>query len=218
MHQSYIFKWNRVSDLPKPLQEFPSAYKFSVRASNFSVSAKRLEQQWAFPALMYATRSQMNNEFLTHCYSVPAFCHMTPAELMGKAGDKIAASQELAQFTRLKQTFEVDKERRSVMKEDAHRAIGEKAQRSGVWTNTRHGGEYRRPGHAVLDTNTKQGRQTLKKVAKLCVVVSMRRGEITCAKPQSAGVQKRAPRQSAARAAGARGLGQQQPKKQPLAK
>jgi hypothetical protein len=171
MHQSYIFKWNRVSDLPKPLQEFPSAYKFSVRASNFSVSAKRLEQHWAFPALMYATRSQMNNEFLTHCYSVPAFCHMTPAELMGKAGDKIAASQELAQFTRLKQTFEVDKDRRSVMKEDAHRAIGEKAQRSGVWTNTRHGGEYRRPGprtrgsrykYEARETNAEKGGQVVR--------------------------------------------------------
>jgi hypothetical protein len=219
MHQSYIFKWNRVSELPKPLQEFPSAYKPSVRASHFSVSAKRLEQHWAYPALMYATRSQMNNETLTHCYSLPAFRHMTPAELMGtaQAGHKIAASQELAQFTRLKQTFEVDKERRSVMKEDAHRALGEKARKSGVWSITRHGGEYRRPGHAVLDASTKQGRKTLKKVDRLSVVVGVRRGKVICAQPQSAGVQKRAPRQSAGHAAGATSS-RMRPRKQPLAK
>jgi hypothetical protein len=211
MHQSYIFRWNRVSELPKPLQEFPAAYKPSVRASNFSVSAKRLEQHWAYPALMYATRSQMNNESLTHFYTVPAFRHMTPEELMEKAeGYKIAASQEFAQFAQLKQTFEVDKERRSVMKEDAHRALGEKARKSGVWSNTRHGGEYRRPGHAVLDPNTKQGRKTLKKVNKLSLVVCVRRGKIICAQQKSAGVQKRAPRQSAG--------AQKQPRKRPLAK
>jgi len=198
MHQAFLFKWNRVSELPKPLQEFPSAYRPSVKASNFSVSAKRLEQHWAYPALMYATRSQMNNESLTHFFSLPAFRHMTPADLMYKAQSfEIDASQELAQFTPLKQTFQVDKERRSVMKEDTHRVLAEKARKSGGWSNTRHGGEYRRPGHAVLDPNTKQGRKTLKRVNKLSFVVGVRRGKIIRDQPTSAGVQKRAPRQSA---------------------
>ena len=211
MHQNYVFKWNRASELPKPLQEFPSAYRPSVKASNFSVSAKRLEQHWAYPALMYATRSQMNNESLTHFFSLPAFRHMTPADLMEKTQNHmIAASQEMAQFAGLKQTFEVDKERRSVMKEDAHRALGEKARKSGTWGNSRHGGEYRRPGHAGVDPNTKQGRKTLKKVNKLVLVVGMRRGNIFCAQPKSAGIQKRAPRQSAG--------AQKQPRKRPLAK
>ena len=96
------------------------------------------------------------------------------------------------------------------MKEDAHRALGEKARKSGTWGNSRHGGEYRRPGHAGVDPNTKQGRKALKKVNKLVLVVGMRRGNIFCAQPKSAGIQKRAPRQSAG--------AQKQPRKRPLAK
>ncbi len=43
-------------------------------------------------------------------------------DLMYKAQSfEIDASQELAQFIPLKQTFQVDKERRCVMKEDTHR-------------------------------------------------------------------------------------------------
>ncbi len=72
-----------------------------------------------------------------HFFSLPAFHHMTPADLMDKAQSfKIDASQELAQFTPLKQTFQVDKERRSVMKEDTHRVLAEKARKSGGWSNS----------------------------------------------------------------------------------
>ncbi len=101
------------------------------------------------------------------------------------------------ELQRLKQTFQVDKERHSVTKEDTHRVLAEKARRSGGWSNTRHGGEYRRPGHVVLDPNTKQGRKTLKRVNKLSFVVDVQRGKKIRDQPTSAGVQKRAPRQSA---------------------
>ncbi len=74
----------------------------------------------------------MNNESLTHFSWSPAFRHMAPAELMDKAqSHEIAASQELEQFTRLKHTFQVGKERRSVMKQDAHPVLAEKARKSG---------------------------------------------------------------------------------------
>ena len=35
-------------ELPKPLQDFPSAYRPSVKASNFSVSTNKLEQHWDY--------------------------------------------------------------------------------------------------------------------------------------------------------------------------
>jgi hypothetical protein len=70
----------------------------------------------------------MSNRSLTHFFVLPAFRHATPAHLMKEAPDfQIAALQELSQFTGMAQTFQVDKELRSVMKEDAHRAIGDKA-------------------------------------------------------------------------------------------
>ena len=192
---SFIFKWNRVSELPKPLQAFPSAYGPSVKASNFSVTAKRLEQHWSYPALMYDTRSQMNNKSLTHFFVSPAFRHSTPAALMSAALDyRLDVFGELAQFTGTVRTYNVDKELRSVMKEDAHRAIGDEARERGGWSNIRDCGEYRRPGHSSLDPNTKQGKRTLRKVNKLSGVILARRGK----QPQpSAGVQKRAPRQTA---------------------
>ena len=101
---------------------------------------------------------------------------------------------ELAQFTGTVRTYNVDKELRSVMKEDAHRAIGDEARERGGWSNIRDCGEYRRPGPSSLDPNTKQGKRTLRKVNKLSGVILARRGK----QPQpSAGVQKRAPRQTA---------------------
>ena len=74
----------------------------------------------------------MSNKSLTHFFVAPAFRHLTPADLMKKARDyMITALQELSQFTVMVQTYQVDKELRSVMKEDAHRAIGDEARERG---------------------------------------------------------------------------------------
>ena len=76
----------------------------------------------------------------------------------------------------------------SVMKEEAHRVKGDKAQESGGWSDFRHGSEYQRPGHhdPSLDPNTKQGRQTLKKVGKLSGVIGARRGNFRQTFPDDA--------------------------------
>ena len=191
-------KWNWVSALPKPLQAFPDAYRPSVQASNFSVSAKRMEQHWAFPALMHDTRKQMNNDTLNHCFVLPALQYdaLSPTALMKEAPPYLKTlSKELAQCSKMQRLSETDKELRSVLKEDAFRIIGDNAKRKGGWSNTRHGGEYRRPGHSVLDPGTKQGKKTLRRVARQIQEIGARTGRhITCA--SSAGVSKRAPRQT----------------------
>jgi hypothetical protein len=194
-------KWNWVSALPKPLQAFPDAYRPSVQASNFSVSAKRMEQHWAFPALMHDTRKQMNNDTLNHCFVLPALQYdaLSPTALMKEAPPYLKTlSKELAQCSKMQRLSETDKELRSVLKEDAFRIIGDNAKRKGGWSNTRHGGEYRRPGHSVLDPGTKQGKKTLRRVARQIQEIGARTGRhITCAQSaSSAGVSKRAPRQT----------------------
>lgn len=92
----------------------------------------------------------MNNKSLTHFFVSPAFRHSTPAALMSAALDyRLDVFGELAQFTGTVRTYNVDKELRSVMKEDAHRAIGDEARERG-WSNIRDCGEYRRPDTRVL--------------------------------------------------------------------
>jgi hypothetical protein len=196
--QGFLFKWNRVSELPKPLKCYPNAYGPSVRAANHSVSAKRLEQHWAYPALMWETRKQMNTKSLNHYYVLPAFRYeeLTPTALMKTAPPHLRAlSKELAQCSLMHRLSDTDKELRSVLKEEAFRAIGDNAKRNGGWGNTRHGGEYRRPGHSILDPNTKQGKKTLKRAAKLIHEIGARTGRLITS--MSAGVNKCAPRQTA---------------------
>ena len=86
---------------------------------------------------------------------------MDPKLLVQAASShQIRAAQEMAQFRRLWATFEVDKVKRSVMKEDAKRKLAAVAlnSKSGGWTNTNHGGDYRRPGHADIDPNQAKGK------------------------------------------------------------
>ena len=66
----------------------------------------------------------MSSKILTHFFVLPALCHLTPADLMKKASDhRIAALQELSQFTGMAQTYHVDKELHSMMKEDATKIV-----------------------------------------------------------------------------------------------
>ena len=104
-----------------------------------------------------------------------------------------ALSKELAQCSMMHRLSDTDKELRSVLKEEAFRAIGDNAKRNGGWGNTRHGGEYRRPVHSILDPNTKQGKKTLKRATELIQKIGERTGRLLT----SAGVTKRASRRTA---------------------
>jgi hypothetical protein len=165
--------WNQVVELPKPLQAFPAAYGPSTKASNMAPTSKGMEQYWAYPALMHDTRSGLSNETLSNHFLVPAFRDpaMDPEHLAKTAPlHLISAAQEMAQFKRLWATFNVDKVKRSVMKADAKRKLAEKAlnSKSGGWTATNHGGEYRRPRHAHIDPEHATGKTRLKILGKKC--------------------------------------------------
>ena len=173
--------WNQVAELPKPLQEFPAAYLPSRRASNMAPSSKSMEQHWATPALMFDTRSRLANHTLSHFFVLPAFRHpdMEPASLAAEAPPyKIRCSQEMAQFKRMAATFEVDKEKRSVMKEDAHRKLAAAAlkSKSGGWPVTNHGAvEYRRPGHSEIDPGKTKGKTHLNRLSRIAKDVAARK-------------------------------------------
>jgi len=163
--------WNQVAELPKPLQAFPAAYGPSRKASNMAASSKDMERYWACPALMFETRSGLSNPTLSHFYMLPAFRDpaLDPESLVDATQQYvIRAAQEMAQFGRLRATFEVDKVKLSVMKEAAKRKLAEKALRgrTGTWAGTNIGGEYRRPLHADLDPNQAKGKAGLRRLGR----------------------------------------------------
>jgi hypothetical protein len=187
--------WNQVAELPKPLQAFPAAYGPSRKASNMAPSSKGMEQHWASPALMFDTRSGLANHTLSHYYILPAFRDptMDPEKLVETPSHIIDAVQEMAQLGRLAATFEVDKEKRSVMKEVAQRKLALVALKSkrGGWASTNHGGEYRRPGHAVLDPKKlkQQTKQFLTRIdgRKMGVTVTIQKAALRGRTHQPAG-------------------------------
>jgi hypothetical protein len=187
--------WNQVAELPKPLQAFPAAYGPSRKASNMAPSSKGMEQHWASPALMFDTRSGLANHTLSHYYMLPAFRDptMDPEKLVETPSHIIDAVQEMAQLGRLAATFEVDKEKRSVMKEVAQRKLALVALKSkrGGWASTNHGGEYRRPGHAVLDPKKlkQQTKQFLTRIdgRKMGVTVTIQKAALRGRTRQPAG-------------------------------
>ena len=135
MENASIFRtyWNQIAELPKPVQMFPAAYAPSRKAANFAPSSKGMEQHWSFPALMFDTRSSLSNPTLSNYYILPAFRdpELSPESLMASMPQHVVdAAHEMAQFQRLQATYQVDQDKRSVMKEDAHRRMAEKALRS----------------------------------------------------------------------------------------
>ena len=161
--------WNLVTELPKPLQSFPAAYGPATKASNMATSSKGMEQHWASPALLFNTRSGLANTTLSHGFLLPAFRDpaMDPMVLAKELPAFVVdAAQEMGQFPPLRDTYDVNKAKRHCMKEATKRKLAATAvnSKSGKFTNSNLGGEYRRPNHADVDPEHAKGKTALKRL------------------------------------------------------
>jgi hypothetical protein len=163
--------WNWVSELPRPLQEYPTLFKWAELAAKLSESGKPIEGAWSWPAKAFEDRPNMgpaglNSYFTMAGHKCPG---LDPASL---AEDDLlfGAAKEVAQFHAWRRVLTVDKVLRSLMGKDYKSGKAAAAARSGGWSKTNHGGEYRRDRYANPTGRrlTKTSNTQKKQIQKIC--------------------------------------------------
>ena len=190
--------WNWVSELPRPLAEYPTIFKWAELAAKLSESGKPIEGAWSWPAKAFDDRPNMgppglNGYFTMAGHKCPG---LDPASL---AEDDLLfeAAKEVAQFHAWSRVLTVDKVLRSLMAKDYKSGKAAAAARSGGWSRTNHGGEYRRDRYANPTGKrlTKTSNTQKKQIEKIC----QRMNGID---PSAGVIKPRKPRQPRARGAG----------------